>query len=205
MASVYNDNVAQADVVHIWDGQTVENVLYFFYTNPINEAGLLNLATGLRDYWQTNMLPLMSSLVAFQYVEVTHLTPSPAYTATVPANSPNVGGDSNPASPNNVSITVSFRTGVTGRSYRGRNYWLGLTEPNVINSSVNPAHAALIVDAYAGMTGPDTIATDWRWGVYSRYVNGVPRETGQFTDITTVLITDYVVDSQRRRLPGRGR
>lgn len=205
MPDVYNDNVAKADVIHSWDGQLVENTLYFFSTVPITQANIQALADGLRSYWQTVMLPLMSSQVGFLVVETTHMTPVPALTGASAATVPNAGGDSNPASPNSTTLAVSFRTGVSGRSYRGRNYWIGLTEPNVVNSTVSTTLAAAVAAAYAGMIGLNSVADDWRWGVYSRRLNNADRETGMFNDVTSVVIVDHVVDSQRRRLPGRGR
>lgn len=205
MANVYNDNVAQVDVLQRWDGQEVENTLYFFSTVPITPLSLDDLAINMRDRWQTEMLPLQSSQVAFFAVSVTHLTPVPAMFAISPALTPNIGGDSNPASPNNVTLAISFQTGLSGRSYRGRNYWIGLTEPNVFNSTVASGLRASIVAAYATMIGVDSVATNWTWCIYSRYVNNVPRETGLAQDVTSVAILDDVVDSQRRRLPGRGR
>lgn len=204
MPDVYNPNVAKVDVIHMWDGQRVENTLYFYATTEPVYADLLSLATAVRDYWQANMLPLMSSQVAFMEVEVTKMEPVPAEYANVAALSPNIGADNNPALPNSVTLAVSFRTGLTGRSYRGRNYWLGLTEPNVTNNEVSPGLAVNIVAAYSGMSGAASIAPGWTWSVYSRIVNGVPRETGLSQDVTSVSIVDYTIDSQRRRLPGRG-
>lgn len=205
MATVYNPNVARVDLLHLWDSQEVENTLYFFSTTEPNQAALQDLADGVRLYWQTNMLPLMSSEVAFLLAEVTKLEPVPAEFASAPAALPNIGGNGGAALPNSVSIAVSFRTGLTGRSYRGRNYWLGLTETTVQDNEITSAHAAAIVAAYAGMMGSNVVTDFWTWGVYSQRTNNAPRETGLFQDITSVAIVDYTIDSQRRRLPGRGR
>jgi len=205
MPPVLNPNVAQVDMLHSWDNQTVENSLYFFSTIAPDNSDLQELSDNLLLHWQTTMLPLMSSQVALIAVEATLLIPVPALVAVSPATLPNLGGDSNPATPNSTTIAISFRTGLSGRSYRGRNYWLGLTEPNVVNNSVSSTLLQDVADAYAGMIGANTIASNWTWGVYSRRVDNTNRETGLFTDITGVIITDDIVDSQRRRLPGRGR
>lgn len=205
MPTVFNPNVAEVNLIHRWDGQQVENLLYFFSTVEPGQQDLKDLADGVKEYWQTNMLPLMSNQVAFLLAEVQKCEPVPAETASASADLPNTGGDTNPSMPNSTSITITFRTGLSGRSYRGRNFWLGLTEPNVVNSYVEPTLVASVVGAYNGMVGNDAVVTGWHWGVYSQYHNGVPRETGLFTSITNATVIDYVVDSQRRRLPGRGK
>jgi hypothetical protein len=205
MPFVGNDNVAEVNVVHYWDGQKVENLLYFFATVVPGDQDLLDLATGVGTYWQTNMLPIMSNQVSMFLVEAVHLTPPPAFTGTWAPSGTITGGDSNAALPNNVTLSVSFRTGLTGRSYRGRNYWLGLTEPEVTNNVVSPSRTAAITAAYAGMMGNDAVVGGWHWGVYSRRHLNADRETGLFTAVTSIVIVDAQVDSQRRRLPGRGR
>lgn len=205
MPFVGNDNVAQVNVSMLWDSQGVENTLYFFSTTPITEARLYSLAAGVGLLWQTNMMPLMSSQVILNEVNAIQLVPVPAPTAAWSPSTLIVGGDNGAAMPNNVTTTITFRTGLSGRSYRGRNYWIGITEPNVVNNTVNNGLILNILAAYALMIGPGEVDSDWTWSVYSRYVNNAPRETGLSQDVTSVGSFDNTVDSQRRRLPGRGR
>lgn len=205
MAFVGNDNVAEATVVHVQDSQLLVNTLYFFSTIPITEARLLELATGLGASWTALFMPLKASAVYLSEINVIQLVPVPAPTAAWSPPTVVQGGNSNPASPNNVSLAVSFRTGLSGRSYRGRNYWLGFTEPDVTNNQIDSALILDILAAYTSLIGANSVADDWTWCVYSRYVNGVERETGMAQDVTSVGTTDGIVDSQRRRLPGRGR
>jgi len=205
MADVWNPNVARVDLIHQWDDQKVENTLYFFSTVEPGEIDLQDLADGIRTYWQTNMMPLMSAQVSLFAVEVTKMEPTPAQTALAVPTIPNNGSLTAPALPNSVSLAVSFRTGLTGRSYRGRNFWLGLTEDDVVNNVVDGDLRTDIVAAYGGMIGDGAVVLGWTWVVYSRFVDGVPRETGMSTDVTAVVIIDGVVAAQRRRLPGRGR
>jgi len=205
MSFVGNENVAEATVVHVQDNQLLVNTLYFFSTVPITEANLYALASGLGDIWENTFMPLKSSTVFLSEVNVIQLVPVPAPTAAWSPLTVVQGGDTNAASPNNVSLAISFRTGLSGRSYRGRNYWIGFTEPNVTNNQIDGTLVNSILAAYTLLIGVDAVASDWTWSVYSRYVNGVERETGTSTDVTSVGTTDSIVDSQRRRLPGRGR
>lgn len=43
-----------------------------------------------------------------------------------------------------------------------------------------------------------------QWVVVSRYLNNVPRTVGTSTLVLEASYRDRIVDSQRRRLPGRG-
>lgn len=205
MPFVGNENVAQCNVVHLQDNQVLENTLYFFSTTPITEARLYELASALGTIWVDVFMPLKCSQVRLNEVNAMQLVPVPAPTAAWSPASPVVGGDSNAASPNSVTLAISLRTGLSGRSYRGRNYWIGLTEPTVTNNLVDSGLIGDILAAYSLLIGPDAVAESWTWSVYSRYVNNTPRETGTSIDVSSVGTTDNVVDSQRRRLPGRGR
>jgi hypothetical protein len=77
-------------------------------------------------------------------------------------------------------------------------------------NQIDSATAAAFVDAYSLLLdfGQDIGAS---WVVVSRFsgvdANGdpIPRAAGVTTPITSVLVVDNIVDSQRRRLPGRGR
>ena len=63
--------------------------------------------------------------------------------------------------------------------------------------------------AYEGLPSVATVA-GYTWVVASRFSgvdaegDPIPRAAGITTPITTVLIVDNLVDSQRRRLSGRG-
>lgn len=106
--------------------------------------------------------------------------------------------------PNNVSLALAFLTGLGGRTNRGRNYWPIFLESEVVTSLVDVTKAAVIKGIYDAMIGPNAIATGWVWSVISRkqYTPGGP---GRAVPIVATKYNNLVVDSQRRRLPGRGR
>jgi len=69
-----------------------------------------------------------------------------------------------------------------------------------------------MIAAYSQLlVGGAALPVGWEWVVVSRYsgtdVNDdpVPRVTGIATLVSNVLFTNNTVDSQRRRLPGRGK
>ena len=205
MAFTAGLNVAQVNVRGDVDSQEIENTLYFKYTTTITLTELQQLASDVYGYWVATMLPILSTAYRLRELYVVDLTTRTSETYTEDATPLDVGGLSGSVLPNNVSLAVTFVTSKRGRSYRGRNFWPCLTESVVTDNEVSEGHAALIRGAYALMAGADEVSSGWTWGVFSRVQNKVQLTNGEFTPIQTAKITDTIVDSQRRRLPKRGR
>lgn len=206
MPFVPNANVAMVEFRCLWDDQKVENTLYFDRGSAPGPTQIAELAAVLATWWETHIAPLTSDQVTLQEVVVTSLAsetaPSLVYTFSLPAQ----GGATSPSLPNNTTIAIKFNTQGRGRSSRGRNYIIGLVETVVTNNEVSAVHAAALQAAYqelfltlGDMTNP------WVWVVYSRFADGNPRATGLAQAVSSVSFSDRIVDSQRRRLPGRGR
>lgn len=162
------------------------------------------LATGVADWFTGNLLPLLSPDYVYEQTVATGLRTESDLTFTSDTASGTAGGAIVASDPNNVTLAVSFRSGVTGRSFRGRNYVPGLPGSAISNNRVSATLANNIAGAYEILMGTDAVATGFTWGVISRRTNNAPRVAGIVTPITQVVIVDTVVDSQRRRLPGRG-
>jgi len=108
-----------------------------------------------------------------------------------------------PSVPGNVTWCVKFLTGLTGRSYRGRNYIMGMTEDATVGNQMDAGRAAAFVANYEALL--DLVdATDFTWVVLSRVQNNVPLANAIGAPIINVGYTDLNLDSQRRRLTGRG-
>lgn len=185
--------------------QQVENTLYFQAKPDAATPTLAALANEVLLWWNASIRPYLSSQVTLREIYVTDLSSvdGEAYTFTPPTPLP-VGGDTAAALPGNVSLAVSFRTAKRGRSFRGRNFIVGLVEPAVTGNNVSADFANGMSDGYNDLLS-GSLSDDWSWGVVSRYTNNLPRAAGVFTPVTSAIVVDTVVDSQRRRLPGRGR
>lgn len=196
-------NVAMVEFRYTWNLQRVENTLYFQYPTQPENANLFDLTEALHTWWDTHLRPIQSNQVALTEIVATDLTEVDG-TAYFRVSSPPENGENlAPALPNNVSFCVSFRTFKRGRSFRGRNYAIGMTENDATNSQVDGAYASSLQDAYSEI--PAAInPVDWVWVVVSRYTNGAPRAVGLSTAVATVALADGIIDSQRRRLPSRG-
>jgi len=110
-----------------------------------------------------------------------------------------IGTNASPAMPANVTVSVKLASGFTGRSRRGRKYWIGLAENAVSGDFITTGFSAAIQLALSNLAAA-LIAQDFRLGIVSYVENGVPREEGLFTPVTSIVLVDDRVDTQRRRL-----
>lgn len=197
-------NTVQYEIRMLWDNQEIENTVWFEHTAAPTGASIATVADAILDWYAAGVLPNLSSAVTLVEVYGTDMTSQTGPTGTAVAAGSTVGGVLSPSLPNNVAMCVSFRTARRGRWFRGRNYVPGMAEDGVTANAFLPARVANIVGAYNSLIGvaADNAAT---WVVASRRVAGAPRLEGITEPVTAALVTDTYVDSQRRRLPGRGR
>jgi hypothetical protein len=106
--------------------------------------------------------------------------------------------------PNNAALVVTQYTDQRGRSFRGRNYIPGLPQSDLEDPShVTPTQAADWAAVWADLFS--TMTTGGYTPVVTSYsFNKVPRTTAVSTPISSVAANNEL-DSQRRRLAGRGR
>lgn len=203
-------NTVLVEIRMLLDSQRVENTLYFSSGSPPSSPAMATLGNNIIAWWLENIAPITSTGVVVREVVVTDLTSDIGPQVTVVPATPLAGLVADETLPNNVSIAVSFRTEQRGRSFRGRNYFVGLTDGFVNGNNVLSTFVDDLVAAY-DLLNTTPFAPTWTWSVVSRFSGvdpvtdqPIPRATGVITPITTVLVTDFTVDTQRRRLPGRG-
>lgn len=196
-------NVLAVEMRYTLAGEHVENTLYFRYDAPPTIADATLLVSELETWWEEQLSQVLTEGIALTEVFVTDLTDQFSFTYTDPVSPPNAGVVNSPTLPNNVALCISFRTNHRGRTKRGRNYVCGLGESQVVANTVDEAVVSAIVAAYNSLNDTATIS-EGQWCVVSRYFLNAPRTNAEVTDITVALAVDPTVDSQRRRLPGRG-
>jgi len=185
-----------------FDSQKIENTTFWHSETSFEASDLTDLATDLIAWWIANYAGLVANAVQLREVTVTDLTSATAPSVSVTAEATFGDGGLNPL-PSNVALCVSFRTAARGRSFRGRNYISAIDRGKLIGpNEFDSGYLTSVVDAYTALT--DASSAGLTWGVFSRFHNKVPRTAGVFTPITSVLCVDNLVDSMRRRLPGRG-
>jgi len=210
MAFIPVENVLETEVRMLLDNQKIENTLYWFKDVGWDVAAATTLAADLLVWWNVSYAVPLSTQLSLREIYCTDLSTATSFTHTQPAPAPAPTGDVDfESEPNQVAISISFRTNLRGRSFRGRNYVSGLPGNGVLQNTVEPGTVAGIVAAYNSLF--TVAATNGvEWSVVSRYsgVDGagkpIPRAAGISTTITSVIAVDPTVDSQRRRSPGRG-
>jgi hypothetical protein len=187
-----------------YQAQTVENVYHVKNGLPFAVADLQTIASEFKQWWATSLRSSVSSQLTLAKIEVvatdSQTAPAIVYTTDLPLSG--TAATFGPM-PNNVTVAMKWSTGLRGRSYRGRTYHLGLCEDQVVGNEVNGTFLAGLIASYADLLGHVNIGANTLC-VVSRFHNNSARVSGVATDILSVS-ADPVIDSQRRRLPGRGR
>lgn len=201
MAPVYAPNVMEAHFNFTYQDEPAQNTLYFLFATEPGDADVQDAAQALYAYWAAEGAPICPTVVTLNSVECLMIDGPDGivfdYTPTVLAT----GLAELPAATNQDTLSVSFRTGLSGRSRRGRNYWVGLVELEINNNRVSSGTVSAIKAYYEGMIGDNAVVGGAKWGVYSRRSNNADRLVGLFTPVNSVVIVDDVVDSQRGRMP----
>lgn len=203
MAFIPVPNTLEVELVQSMDNQIIENTLYFEFETTPSESDAGGLATALIAWWDDQFSTELSADLLLLRVVVTDLSADDSFSLTFNATPTPAGKVSDGSVPNNCAICISFRTAGRGRSARGRNYVAGLPNGFVAANRVVATVTDSLVAAYNALVslagGAGAV-----WVVVSRFTNHLPRVSGATFPITTAVLVDNVLDSQRRRLPGRG-
>lgn len=184
--------------------QKVENVYHVMNNLPNpGEVQLHLIANTFKNWWTTEMRGLCSNQLTLR--EVTAGETVPGGVAVLETDGlPNSGNSSDNPMPGNVTLAVKWGTGLAGRSFRGRTYHLGMTIGQCQGDQVTTAALTAIQAAYNALrTALDNALVGVEFSVLSTQHNKAWRDPAIMTPITGLAI-DPDLDSQRRRLAGRG-
>lgn len=197
-------NIVQVELRCTLDGQNVENRFHVNVFHTPTAADLTNVANRVSNVVINNWIPQLPVALTLRAIHCRSLHVQNGVEADFPFPVPTNGSLIGDVLPSNVTICVSVRTGASGRSARGRVYWMGLREADVVGNTLDAARGGTIVAAVQAMI--NGLVTDgFAWTIVSYISNGIPRPGGPVYFVaTTALLVDNVVDSQRGRLPGRG-
>jgi len=114
---------------------------------------------------------------------------------------PVAGTDTHNVVANNAALVTTLRTGNRGRSFRGRNYWPGLTIESLASDgeSIVGTRVARQQAFVANLIAAIAAGGSQAMAVVSRHTGGHPRTTGIATDVQTIDTNDHI-DTQRRRV-----
>jgi len=196
-------NVVQVELRGTYLGEQVENLLYFETPTTPTAAVVQEIAEQVEGWFITEVLPFLAPEYVWReaYARSLNTAAAPEYTSN--ANSGDTSAQDPPGLPGNVTWTIQFRTGLTGRSFRGRNYIPAIPPGGVSGNALTQAWADAFVAGYEALL---TVASgfDWEWVVLSRQQGNVVLPNAIGAPVTEIGYADLFLDSQRRRLATRG-
>jgi hypothetical protein len=186
-----------------YDNQQCQNI--YHYQNPTSpsDADMIAIAGHFKDWWNTEFKSAMPGALTLRNITCTDLTNFNGNEIVYVTGLPLTGLDvtHNPY-PNNVTLAVKWLTGFRGRSFRGRTYHLGMTEDQALRNVMTVAALAFYNNAYGKLLDGTYIPVNHLCITSFRH-NNAPRSSAS-SSLVTGLSIDPTIDSQRRRLPGRG-
>jgi hypothetical protein len=191
-------------------GQVVENTYYFVSAVPWTEVNITSLLDELRIVITSTLLPLLSSAITLVRMVGTLLDAADALKIVMAVPAGAAGGQASAGLPNNSAYVVTFNTTGRGRSGRGRNYISGLctvqeTDANTVTSAFRTGLLAFYSELKAAASEiAATMVVVSRFSGVDADGKPIPRTVGVTKAITSFTTADLTLDSQRRRLPGRG-
>lgn len=180
-----------------------ETVLCFNvkYPSAPTHTTLTDLAAAVRDWWETDLSPLLAPQAAFLSVTAKNLDVEDGEEYVLDSTTVSAGTYAGNSLPNQAALVVTWRTLLSGRSYRGRTYIPGVPyEALASDNTVSGDYQEAVAIAF-GTLWSDIAETNGTLCVLSRFHNGVERETPVMTPVETQTVNTKI-DTQRRRLRG---
>jgi hypothetical protein len=200
-------NTCLIEMVYSANGQIVENTFHVQKGSPFTGPQLNSLCDSFASWdtanWRANRVA--GAVLTNIKGRALDAAIAPIGQATIAAGLPHVGIAGGVQQPNNVTFALKLLTGLAGRSTRGRIYAVGMSASSV-TAGTNDITAAL---ANNMVTALNTLITNitalgYQLVVTSYRTGGAWRTTGVNYVITIAAYSDLHIDSQRRRLTGRG-
>jgi len=202
MAFTPTPNAVRSSLRMTLHGENVINTLWHLLPSPAAAADLQAINTYLIAWWSNNIAANLSEDIVL--VEVTSIAQDSSSAPSVSVGTVVEGGIIGGALPGNCCITLKFNTNARGRTGRGRNYISGLRETDVQGNQIDAARAEALRAGYDMLRTGTPPIVGMNWILASFQQDGVPRGQGQVRDIIGVQVVNLDIDSQRRRLTGRG-
>lgn len=199
--------VTDTAAIHInytQNGEAVQNTFYAKLLGGYVLSDLIALAANIDDTIEADWRPDQVAEAVYVETEVRGL----AIENDLIARDNTGGGPGTLVSaplPNNVTISIKKESGFTGRSARGRTYWIGAprTELDAANENLFTAtYLATVVENVDKVRIAIGNVGLWTAVLVSRFANGSQRTEGVTFPWITTSNVDLIVDSQRGRLPG---
>lgn len=205
MAFIPTLNCINCKMIFTQAGQFVQNNFYFQTAAPPTATDLDATNTFMHTFWTNQLKANINNTVALVQIQSIDLSSANAQARSLFISPPEAGTltVTSPL-PSNVSIVATARTVLRGRNYRGRIYLPGLGSDYLVSPVTYSATQIVnIITALSWLLNVANTASEILV-VVSKFLNKVARSSGVKTPVTSWTM-DTALDSQRRRLLGRGR
>lgn len=198
-------NTASVELIYTSNTELVENVFHVSKGSPYSLADLQALRGVVNTWDATTWYQSRSTGVTLNRIRTRALDTASSPTEDYSLPTPRAGSQAGVLLPNNVTFCFKLPTGTSGRSYRGRWYMVGLTH-NFLGTTSNLIGAVAANNLLTWLNALPTALTaaGHTLSVVSYYHNGAWRAVGVSTPALPFVYVDLALDSQRRRLTGRG-
>ncbi len=193
-------NTAEIVITYLQNSINVNNVLQAFKPTQYDLNDLQILADAVDVAVAADWLPIQTLDTNYIRTTVRGLEFENDEVVSADANA-GVGISTSTGLPNQVTFAIKKQSGLTGRSARGRVYWIGLTKNmlQVDENKLNIADSDAVEAAVDAMRAAIT-ATIWQAVIVSRFKDNVKRPTGTVLNWVSSDAVDIKVDTQRPRL-----
>jgi hypothetical protein len=180
-------------------GILAENVLYFATTSAPTETDLTDIGDLLHTWVLDSLAPVLSAGWFVNGAVLRAMNEAEGIEINYQDGFPLQGGAAGTVAPNSASYTVTWSTGLVGRSARGRTYGVGLIMPNIVsgNRLSDAARAAFQLRWEALRADMETAGHALQ--VVSFQEGGVPRTEGRKLPALATNVR-FPLATQRRRL-----
>ena len=196
-------NTVEIDVIYTANAVVVQNVFYAELPGGYVLADLVALAAGIDGQIAGTWLAQQIPEAIYLRTEVRGLEFENDIVA-IDNTSSGPGALVSKPSPNNVTLAVKKFSGLTGRSARGRTFWIGVAANNLVVANENlwePVYVAAVESAVDSIRTQINALALWLPVLVSRFTNKTQRPLGVTFPWIGSTCVNTVVDSQRGRLP----
>jgi hypothetical protein len=198
-------NTASVELIFQYRADVCEITFSVMSNAPFDLTGLQALRTAFNNWDAAQWYLSRVSAITLQRIRTRALDSASSPMEDYHLPTPRPGNVSDAGLPSNVTFAIKLATALAGRSYRGRIYIPAICTLCVSGNQVTAGAQAAWLSELAALQPALTAANaNWHLCVASRYNNGAWRTTGVCTQATGWVAVNADLDSQRRRLPGRG-
>jgi len=182
-------------------GKTCQFTIAALHDGTIDSTSIDDLLTIFDTWIAESLLAVMCAETTVTNVSARDLTTEDGFDrfSVIEANGVNEDG----CTPAQNAVVLTKRTGLSGRSRRGRMYIFGVPQDYLLDVRHLSATGVSAYNTVGSSLMASFVSTDWTPVVVSYISEGAPRVTPLVTPLIALEINDTRLDTQRRRL-GRG-